>query len=153
MSSENSVLDAVVQPDPAEGVALAGLHDEISRSLQAKGYRPCLIGPDGSHLELPHSVFQALAFVVRGMAAGQTITLVPSGKQMTTQQAADMLHMSRPHLIKLLDRGAIPFERVGTHRRLSVDDVLHYKDQRAREREEQLDELSRLSQELEGEYR
>lgn len=153
MSSASPVLDAVVQPDPADGEALAGLNDEISRSFESEGYRPCLIGPDGSHLELPHSVFEALAFVVRGMAAGQTMTLVPSGKQLTTQQAADMLHMSRPHLIKLLDRGAIPFERVGTHRRLSVDDVLNYKAERAREREEQLDELSRLSQELEGEYR
>lgn len=95
----------------------------------------------------------ALAAVVRGMEAGQTMTLMPSGRQLTTQQAAEMLHMSRPHLIKLLDRGEIPFERVGTHRRLRAADVLHYRSERTREREQQLDELSQLSQDVEGDYR
>jgi excisionase family DNA binding protein len=145
MTSTTRVHDAVVQPDPSEERDLSRLRDQIDASF-ARGYTPCLIGPDGSQMELPASVFQALAFVTRGMAAGKTITLIPSGKQLTTQQAADMLHVSRPHLIKLLDQGEIPFDRVGSHRRVFVEDVVRYRDRRARVRREQLRELTRLSQ-------
>lgn len=152
MPSTSHALDAVVRPDPAEGQAMTALREQLEE-IAAAGYQPCLIGPDGQQFELPQSVFEALTFVIRGMAAGQTMTLMPSGKQLTTQQAAEMLRMSRPHLVKLLDRGEIPFEKVGTHRRLLVEDVLAYRAKRAAEREAQLDELSRLSQEIEGEYR
>jgi len=153
MPADMQVLDAIVQPAPDEVDALTEVRKTIDESFDSAGYRPCLIGPDGTHVELPASAFRALAFVVRGMAAGQTMTLMPTGKQLTTQQAAEMLHMSRPHLIKLLDRGEIPFERVGTHRRLMVEDVLAYRSTRARAREQQLDELAQLSQDLEGGYR
>lgn len=153
MTSNAPGLDVVVRPDPAERDALNAVREQLDRAFAVDGYRPCLIGPSGEHLELPASAFVALTAVVRGMAAGQTMTLMPSGRQLTTQQAAEMLHMSRPHLIKLLDRGAIPFDRVGTHRRLRADDVLAYRDERTRERERQLDELSQLSQDVEGGYR
>ena len=153
MSPDTQVLDAVLQPDPAEESAMAAVREQIDRAFAADGYQPCLIGPDEQHIELPASAFKALAFVVRGIAAGQTMTLMPSGRQLTSQQAAEMLHMSRPHLIKLLDRGAIAYERVGSHRRLRVEDVLAYRAERAAERQAQLDELSQLSQDYEGEYR
>lgn len=146
-------LDVVVRPDPAERDAMNVVSEQLDHAFAVDGYRPSLIGPDGEHLELPASAFLALTAVVRGMAAGQTMTLMPSGRQLTTQQAAEMLHMSRPHLIKLLDRGEIPFERVGTHRRLRADDVLAYRVERSRDRERQLDELSQLSQDVEGGYR
>ncbi|PTL59959.1 excisionase family DNA-binding protein [Paraconexibacter algicola] len=153
MSADTQALDAIVRPAPEEVDALAEIRKTIDDAFGKDGYRPCLIGPDGSQVELPASAFEALAFVVRGMAAGQTITLMPTGKQLTTQQAAEMLHMSRPHLIKLLDRGEIAFEKVGTHRRLMVEDVLAYRAARQEAREQQLDELSQLSQDLEGGYR
>lgn len=153
MASYAQGLDVVVRPNPTEEKAVAAVRDQLDRAFEVSGYQPCLIGPDGEHVELPASVFAALTEVVRGMAAGQTMTLMPSGRQLTTQQAAEVLHMSRPHLVKLLDRGEIPFERVGTHRRLRADDVLAYRGRRARQREQQLDELSQLSQELEGGYR
>lgn len=153
MTLESQALDEIVRPAPDEANALAEFRQTIEEAFGSAGYQPCLIGPDGTHVEVPASAFRALAFVVRGMAAGQTITLMPTGKQLTTQQAAEMLHMSRPHLIKLLDRGEIPFERIGTHRRLMVEDVLAYRSARARARETQLDELSQLSQDLEDGYR
>jgi excisionase family DNA binding protein len=111
-----------------------------------------LMGPDGEHVELPDSAFRALLFVVRGMAAGRTITLMPSDQRLTTNQAAELLHVSRPHLIKLLEEGKLPYEKVGSHRRLGLEDVLAYRRARARERETQLRELTQLSQELEGGY-
>ena len=150
--SATEALDAVVKPDPEEDEALNDLRRKMDDAFQ-HGYTPCLIGPDGDQTELPHSAFEALRFVIRGMAAGQTMTLVPSGKLLTTRQAAEMLQVSRPHLIKLLERGDIPFEKVGTHRRVRVSDVLEYREQRARSRREQLRELSQYSSEEGGRYR
>jgi excisionase family DNA binding protein len=72
---------------------------------------------------------------------------------MTTQEAADLLHVSRPHLVKLLDEGAIPHYKVGTHRRVRIEDILQHRELRAGSRREKLDELTRLSEQLPGGYR
>jgi excisionase family DNA binding protein len=152
MAPGSQVLDNVIKPDPAEGAAMESLREQLDEAF-AGGYRPVLMGPDGRHVELTESAFKALMLAVRAMSAGMTMTLIPSGKQLTTQQAAELLHVSRPHLIKILDRGDIPFEKVGTHRRLRIEDVLAYRARRAEERRSELDELSRLSQEFEGVYR
>jgi len=82
-----------------------------------------------------------------------TITLIPHDKELTTKEAADILNFSRPFLIRLLDRDEIPYHRVGTHRRLRVEDVLAYREQRAAHRREKLRELTSLSEEVEGGYR
>ena len=145
-------LEAVVKPEPDESAALDELQQSVDDLFQA-GYSPCLIAPDGSHLELPQSVFVALRTVVRGMAAGRTMVLSPSDKLLTTQQAAEMLQVSRPHLIKLLDDGKIPYELVGTHRRLKFGDVVAYRVARASARRDALRELSQLAAQDEGGYR
>jgi len=87
------------------------------------------------------------------MARGQTMTLVPHGKELTTQEVADLPHVSRPHLVKLLDEGSVPHHKVGTHRRVRVEDVLDYRERRGAIRRTKLDELARMSEELEGGYR
>ncbi|MCP9489451.1 MAG: helix-turn-helix domain-containing protein [Solirubrobacteraceae bacterium MAG38_C4-C5] len=112
-----------------------------------------LVGSDGEAVELPPSALQALEIVVQGMARGQTMRLVSHGKELTTQEAADLLHVSRPHLVKLLDEATIPHYKVGTHRRVRIEDVLDYRERRASTRREKLDELTGLSEELEGGYR
>jgi len=73
--------------------------------------------------------------------------------QSSRKEAANILNVSRPFLVRLLDRGEIPFHRVGTHRRLRVEDVLAYREQRAAARRAKLAELTRLSQDVEGGYR
>jgi excisionase family DNA binding protein len=125
-------------------VALARVLETVAKD--SAGTR--LIGPGGEQIELPASAFEALKAVVEAMAKGQTITLIPHRQELTTQQAADLLHISRPSLIKLLESGELPHGKVGTHRRINIDDVLRYRAERAEQRRRELDELTRLSEEI-----
>jgi excisionase family DNA binding protein len=109
-----------------------------------------LVGPNGEEIALPESVFLLLERVIEVLARGDAITVVPVGKQLTTQQAADILNVSRQYLVRMLDDGRIPFHRTGTHRRVRIDDLLAYKRQRDRDRMASLDDLSRLTQEFGG---
>ena len=98
-------------------------------------------------IELPAGAVSLLARVLEAMAAGRGVTLAPEHAELTTVQAADVLNVSRPYLIKLLDEKAIPYRKVGTHRRVRMEDVLAYKSAIDREREEVLDRLTREAQE------
>jgi excisionase family DNA binding protein len=144
--------DTLLRSTPDEGEAIEVLHSQLVEIFREHGTAR-LVGPDGETIEVPASAFNALKVIVEGMARGQTMTLVPHGKELTTQEAAELLHVSRPHLVKLLDEGTIPHHKVGTHRRVRIEDVLDYRQQRAGTRREKLDELTRLSEELEGGYR
>jgi excisionase family DNA binding protein len=144
--------DNLLRSTPDENEALEALRSQLE-DLVREHSAARLVSPDGETMELPASAFHALKLVVECMARGQTMMLVPHGKELTTQEAADLLHVSRPHLVKLLDDGTIPHHRVGTHRRVRIEDVLDYRQQRAVTRREKLDELTRLSEELEGGYR
>ncbi len=104
-------------------------------------------GEEERPIELPTGAVSLLAHVLEAMAAGQGVTLVPEHAELTTVQAADVLNVSRPYLIKLLDEKAIPHRRVGTHRRVRMEDVMAYKGAVDREREEVLDRLTREAQE------
>lgn len=113
---------------------------ELSRMLQLGN--PALLGPQNERIELPESVYHVLKDVVRYMKAGRAITLVPQKQQLTTQSAANMLGCSRPHVIKLLETGAIPFQKVGQHRRVLLKDVLDFQKKRDTERRVALDKLA-----------
>lgn len=84
------------------------------------------------------------------MASGDSITIVPVGKELTTQQAADLLNVSRQYLVRLLDEGRIPFRKTGKHRRLRIEDVLAFGQKRDRDRRVGIRELSQLTQEFGG---
>lgn len=144
--------EIVLHAEPSELEQISALRSEIDAMVKPPN-KAYLLGSRGDQIELPPSAVEALRLIVEALAQGRSVTLVPSDKDLTSQEAADTLRVSRPHLIKLLDRGDIPFHRVGTHRRIRVEDVLAYRERRDAERNAALAELTRLSEELPGGYR
>ncbi len=105
---------------------------------------------DQVQLDLPASLGQLMLDVLTHVGRGEMITLVPYGAELTTKEAADLLNVSRPFLIKLLDEGVIDHYKVGSHRRIRANQLLAYKGQRDSERREALTELQRLGQEFDA---
>lgn len=99
-------------------------------------------------IELPAGAVKLLVEILEDMASGRTVTIVPQNAELTTQQAADFLNVSRPFLIQLLEEKKIPYRKVGTHRRVRFEEVLRYKERIDAERREVLDELAAEAQEL-----
>lgn len=124
---------------------------KIQSILHLQGSQPKLVGANGEEITLPDSVYQVLRKVVGAMVSGKVISIAFQDQQMTTQQAADFLNVSRPHLIKLLEQGEIPFIKVGTHRRVCFEDLVNYKQQRDIKRREGLKQLTQFLQD-EGFY-
>ncbi len=125
--------------------ALGGIHPRRRRPPVCK-----LVGPSGESITIPESVFFVLERVAEVLARGDAVTVVPVGKELTTQQAADLLNVSRQYLVRLLDSGVMPHTKTGKHRRLRIEDVLAYRNERDQERRAKLDELTQLSEELGG---
>ena len=99
-------------------------------------------------IELPAGAVKLLVEVLEIMASGRAVTIVPQNAELTTQQAADFLSVSRPFLIQILEEKKIPFRMVGTHRRVHFEDVVRYKEAVDTERRKVLDELAAEAQEL-----
>ena len=96
---------------------------------------------------LPGHVLQILLDVLSEMSKGNAISLIPHHQEISTQEAANLLNVSRPFLVGLLENGEIPFRKVGAHRRVKLTDVLEYKDQSDAKRLQALNDLTALSQE------
>ena len=109
------------------------------------------VGDDNSTSEpvaIPTAAFRLLVNILAQMARGNAVQLVPQQAELTTQEAARLLNMSRPYVVRLLDEGRIPSHRTGTHRRVMLRDVLTFKAEHRRARGAALDRLSDLDQEL-----
>lgn len=98
-------------------------------------------------MTVPREAFELFLEILAQMASGNAVTIVPVHAELTTQQAAELLNVSRPHLISLLEAGKIPFRHVGSHRRLRFVDVVAFKDADDRRRKDLLDELTETAQE------
>lgn len=107
-----------------------------------------LVGANEETLAIPEPIYELLRQAIPLLAKGNAVALIPSHKELTTQQAADILNVSRPFLVTLLENGTIPFTKTGTHRRICFNDMLAYMKQRDAERREKLTCLTQMSQEL-----
>ncbi|MEZ4826287.1 MAG: helix-turn-helix domain-containing protein [Bacteroidia bacterium] len=103
-------------------------------------------------LDLPASAVRLLLDILENMANGNAVTLSSLQAELTTNQAAELLNVSRPFLIGLLDQGKIPFRKVGTHRRILAEDILAYKQRSYKERKKMMEELTTEAQELNWGY-
>lgn len=100
------------------------------------------------HVVLPRPAVHLLQAILREMSEGNAITLIPVHTELTTQQAADLLNVSRPYLVSLLESGVIPHRKVGTRRRILFEHLMAYKRAEDAKREDALNELARQSHEL-----
>src|SRR5690349_13655564 len=96
--------------------------------------RAKLVGPDGSQLDIPAELYELLRDVVGALSQGMAISIAPHNTMLTTQEAADLLNISRPTLVRLLTDGEIPYTMRGRHRRVMLRDILDYRDRTRRER-------------------
>lgn len=124
----------------------SALLDAVGAALQEQA--PATLTVGDSSVPLPPELRSVLADVVRAMRRGQAVTFAPMSQQLTTQQAADLIGVSRPTLIKLLESGRIPYETPGRHRRLRLSDVLAFQELRRLEQREALRELAQDAQDL-----
>ncbi|MEH1966198.1 helix-turn-helix domain-containing protein [Nostoc sp.] len=135
-------LDSVISPQlEAQSIK------ELERILSVKDFQAKLVGANGERINIPEPIYQVLLQVVHAMASGKAISIIPQQQELTTQQAAEFLNVSRPYLIKLLEQGEIPHIKVGSHRRVRFDDLMNYKQQRDVKRDQLLTELTQMSQE------
>lgn len=141
-------LDCEASPidvSPKEQREIISIYAKL-REAEAK-----LIGPDGRTEILPNNLYSFLLRLLADLRAGHSVTILQSKHELTTVEASKILGMSRQFLIRLLEKGEIPFHHVGTHRRMYVRDVIAYKAKRDMERRETLNSLAK--QELrKGDY-
>jgi excisionase family DNA binding protein len=140
----------VGQPTRKEA-ALARDASERLNQVMAKGGSEVKLVVEGRPLEgvaLPPSVVRILIEGLSEIGKGNAVRLVPQHADLTTQEAADLLNLSRPYVVRLLDEGKIPSHKVGTHRRVRLDDVLAYKQESDADRLDALKNLVAEAQEL-----
>jgi excisionase family DNA binding protein len=123
----------------------------LSRSLPSEEFRVKL-EPTGEVLILPESVRRLLTHLLTEMSHGNAVTLIPMHSEMTTQEAADYLNVSRPYVVKLIETRALPHHKVGTHRRIRFSDLRTYKERIDADGQSARDELARQAQELDMGY-
>jgi excisionase family DNA binding protein len=118
---------------------------ELRRLVQQGGAK--LVAPDGRQMEIPEPVHDLLLAILKNLQTGKAISIVPEHRQLTTQRAADILAISRPFLVGLLESGQISFHMVGSHRRVYLRDLLDYKRQRDQARHEAINNMARAEME------
>ncbi|PRY54009.1 excisionase family DNA binding protein [Knoellia remsis] len=125
---------------------------DIVRALEAAGGRapkvtPSLVAADGTRLELPPAMFAVLKQVAEALADGMGVSVAPLNALLTTQEAADYLGISRPTLVRMLERGDLPMEKPGRHRFVRLSDLVEFQKQQRADRRHTLAEMQRQGQE------
>ena len=122
---------------------------ELARFMESHAAPAVLLGPDGEQIPLPMAAYDVLRQVVNAMQRGDSVSVEPIDRQLTTQQAASILGVSRNTLIRLLEEHELPFERPGEprHRRLRLNDVLAYRERKRADRHGRLGDMTRQASE------
>ena len=128
--------------EAASAFARALTHDDLPINVLQNGTE--------CRIKLPRPLGMLLLDLLTHVAKGEMVTFVPYGAELTTQQAADILNVSRPFLVDLLKSGQIEYHKVGTHRRVYMNDLMRYKNRREGNRTEGLKDLQRLGQEYDA---
>ena len=149
-------LTPVQIPSPTTAAQAKEARQRLDPVLRAGTSDSVRLRPEGGGrretVTVPRAAFELFLAVLEQMSRGNAVSLVPIHAELTTQQAADLLHVSRPYLIGLLEAGALPFHRVGSHRRIKAADLFAYKRTRDQEVHAALDELTAEAQKLGLDY-
>jgi len=151
MSITISNASAVVTPNATEALLARETSHRLATLLgEQTEYQIQFVDDEqrSEPLTIPAAAMQLLAEALSEMANGNSVTLLPVQTELSTQQAADLLNVSRPYLVGLLEKGELPFHKVGTHRRLRLQDVLTHKQKVYAARLAVLDELAAEAQKL-----
>ena len=114
---------------------------ELSRLLDLG--TPSLVSSDGKRMELPEPIFLLLKSIARNMQLGQSMVMLPDHQPLSSQEAADLLGVSRPHVVKLMESGQLPYHKAGTHRRIYLKDLAAYQAQRDEQRHAALNSIAK----------
>jgi excisionase family DNA binding protein len=136
----STLTDPISMPERQEGQIR-----NLRRLMQQGGAK--LVGPDGQQIAIPEPVHALLLMILKNLQAGNAISIVPEHQQLTTQRAANILGVSRPFLVGLVEAGDIPFHMVGSHRRIYLRDLLDYKRRRDAARHQAIDSMARAEME------
>lgn len=143
---------ASAQPDQAAihtaDIAMRRVKRYLADHAEERDIRVVVGGDPDDTLSVPRGAVELLARILAHMAAGRAVSVVPAHAELTTQQAADLLNVSRPYLIGLLDEGKIEYRKVGKHRRVRADSLMDYKREDDHDRRNVADELTELNREM-----
>ena len=143
-----ATLERPVLPSQEDAELALEASRELSRLRQRTGDELQVRLDGGNVLRLPKAAADLLHHILTEMSNGNAVTLIPIHAELTTQEAADLLNVSRPHLVRLLEKGHIKFRKVGAHRRITFLDLEAYRQQAERDRLEAMEELAQQAQEL-----
>ncbi len=138
--SERDIQEAILASNALSTFLAKGKVDHIEIETRIEALK--------ASTAVPAKVFELILEILGQMANGNMVTVVPIHAELTTQQAADILNVSRPYVVKLIEDGHLPAKKVGTHRRIRMSDLIIYKKYDDKERREVLRELTREAQEL-----
>lgn len=141
---------ATVQPSETDRSDAASASNALAR-LAGQGrvrVEAMVNGLPAQTFVLPASAVRLLTDMLAHLAQGRAVAVMPEEAELTTQQAADMLNVSRPYLVQLIESGAIPFHKTGTHRRIRLRDLLDYRERKTAGSQAALDALTAQAQEL-----
>ncbi|MEZ5042793.1 MAG: helix-turn-helix domain-containing protein [Saprospiraceae bacterium] len=146
----NSLIEKITKFDQKTALSsIKFLTDSEDKATKANAKAIELrIQESGEIVSIPLKALKLLTSILSNMAQGKSIALLPTDAEITTQQAAEILNVSRPHVIKLLEKGDIPYKKVGSHRRILLQDILEYESTFKSERRKKLDYLAKEAQKL-----